>query len=354
MALKKIVMTGGGTAGHVVPNIALFDSLKKHYKIHYIGTVSGIERDLIEKLDVPYYGISSGKLRRYMDIKNFTDAFIVIRVFAQAVNILKKIKPDVVFSKGGFVIVPVVLAAGFLKIPVVLHESDITPGLANKVSLPFAKAVCTSFPETAQHVRKKQVYLTGTPIREVLFKGRADKGLAICGFENGKPVLLVMGGSLGALKLNSVLRESLDTLKKSYNIVHLCGRNYINTGLLGIAGYAQFEYLDEELPHVLAAADIIVSRAGANSIFEFLALRKPHLLVPLPKTKSRGDQILNADSFKNQGFSKVLFEEDINPSNFVMEIIDLFSHKDKYIEAMENSQIKDSVSEIVKIIKRYS
>jgi len=347
-------MTGGGTAGHVVPNIALFDSLQKNYEIYYIGSTYGIEKDLVEKQGVTYYGISSGKLRRYIDIKNITDAFRVIRGFAQAIVLLKKIRPDVIFSKGGFVIVPVVLAAGFLKIHVVLHESDITPGLANKISLPFAKVVCTSFPETQQHIKKKKVVLSGTPIRESLFKGQADKGLAICGFDNSKPVLLVTGGSLGALKLNSVLRESLPTLKKSYNIIHLCGKNNIASELENISGYAQFEYLDEELPHVLACADLIVSRAGANSIFEFLALRKPHLLVPLPKTKSRGDQILNAESFKNQGYSKVLLEEDINPANFVMEIIDLFSHKDKYIESMENSQIRDSVSEICRIIKRYS
>ena len=352
--MKKILMTGGGTAGHVVPNIALFDSLKKQYKIHYIGSRTGIEKELVEKFGIPYYGISSGKLRRYIDIKNFTDAFRVIRGFAQAVGILKKIRPDIVFSKGGFVIVPVVLAAGLLKIPVVLHESDITPGLANRISMPFAKAVCTSFPETGLHIKKKQVYLTGTPIRASLFKGSAKEGLSFCGFDSAKPVLLVMGGSLGAAKLNAVLRTSLDTLKKSYNIVHLCGSNNVDTELTNIPGYAQFEYLDEELPHVLAAADIIVSRAGANSIFEFLALRKPHLLVPLPRTKSRGDQILNADSFKNQGYSKVLLEEDMSPASFVMEIIDLYSHKDKYVEAMENSPIKDSVSDIVGIIKKFS
>ena len=352
--MKKIVMTGGGTAGHVVPNIALFDSLERDYKIYYIGSNAGIEKDLVEKSGIPYYGISSGKLRRYIDIKNFTDTFRVLKGFASAVSILKKIKPDIVFSKGGYVIVPVVLAAGLLNIPVVLHESDITPGLANRLSLPFSKAVCTSFPETGEHLKKKRVHLTGSPIRASLFKGDAAKGLYICGFDSSKPLLLAMGGSQGAAKLNSVLREALCTLNKSYNIVHLCGKNNLSPELEEAAGYVQFEYLDEELPHVLAAADIIVSRAGANSIFEFLALRKPHLLIPLPRTKSRGDQILNAESFKNQGFSKVLHEENMDASAFVLEIIDLYSQKEKYIEAMESSQLKDSVSEIVRIIKRYS
>ncbi|MCL2565101.1 MAG: undecaprenyldiphospho-muramoylpentapeptide beta-N-acetylglucosaminyltransferase [Defluviitaleaceae bacterium] len=352
--MKKIVMTGGGTAGHVIPNIALFDSLKKDYKIYYIGSKTGIEKDLVEKLGIPYYGISSGKLRRYIDIKNFTDTFRVLKGFASAFRILKKIKPDVVFSKGGFVIVPVVLAAGLLNIPIILHESDITPGLANKISLPFAKAVCTSFPETENHIKNKRTHLTGSPIRAALFKGDADKGLSICGFDPQKPILLVMGGSQGAAKLNSALRESLGVLNKSYNIVHLCGKNNVDLDLKDRTGYVQFEYLDEELPHILALADIIVSRAGANSIFEFLALRKPHLLIPIPRTKSRGDQILNAESFKNQGFSKVLQEEELTSSSLVMEIIDLYSQKEKYIEAMENSQLKDSVSEIVRIIKRYS
>jgi len=347
-------MTGGGTAGHVVPNIALFDTLAKDYEIHYIASENGIERELVEKAGIPYYGISCGKLRRYINIKNFTDAFRVVKGFAQAVKIIKRLKPDVVFSKGGFVTVPVVLAAGFLKIPVVLHESDITPGLANKISLPFAKAVCISFPESKQHIKHSRIHLTGTPIRDSIFKGNAGKGRDICGFDDSKPVLLAMGGSQGSAKLNSVLRESLDTLKKSYNIVHLCGKNNIDSELAGALGYAQFEYLDEEMPHVLAAADITVSRAGANSIFEFLALKKPHLLIPLPRAQSRGDQIQNAQSFMKQDFSKVLYEEDMNAAGFVLEIIDLYSQKEKYIDNMEKSLITDGVEETIRIIKKYS
>jgi len=354
IGLKKIVMSGGGTAGHVIPNIALLDSLSKDYEIYYIASEDGIERELIEKVGIPYYAISCGKLRRYMNIKNFTDGFRVIKGFTQAIKLLKKIKPDVVFSKGGFVTVPVVLAAGILKIPVVLHESDITPGLANKMSLPFARTVCISFPESKAHIKHSRIHLTGTPIRESIFEGDADKGRDICGFDDSRPILLVMGGSQGSAKLNSVLRESLETLKKSYNIVHLCGKNNIDTELQETVGYAQFEYLNEEMPHILAAADIVVSRAGANSIFEFLALKKPNLLIPLPKAQSRGDQIENAESFKNQGFSKVLHEENIDSLTFVMEIIDLYTYKDKYIAAMENSLMTNGVSEVIRVIKRYS
>ena len=353
--MKKIVMTGGGTAGHVTPNIAMFDTLKsKNYKIYYIGSVNGMEKELIEKENIPYYGISSGKMRRYFDVKNFTDAFRVIKGFAQCVGHLKRLKPNVVFSKGGFVSVPVVTAAKFLGIPIVLHESDITPGLANRITIPFAKAICASFPETGEHIKNSQVHLTGTPIRKALFEGKAEKGLSLCNFEGSKPVLLVMGGSQGSAKLNSVLRESLESLLRSYNIIHLCGKNHLDESLKNTPGYAQFEYLNEDLPHILALADIVVSRAGANSIFEFLALKKPHILIPLPRAQSRGDQILNAESFEKQGFSKVIQEENLNPSGFLLEIIDLYSHRDKYIAAMEASSIQNGVEEVVNIIKQYS
>ena len=352
--MKKIVMSGGGSAGHVVPNIALFDALSKDYEIYYMASEDGMERALVEKLDIPYLPISSGKLRRYLSVKNFTDAFRVVKGFAQAVGYLRKVKPDLVFSKGGFVVVPVVMAAGFLKIPVVLHESDITPGLATKISLPFARAVCISFPESKQHIKHKRIHLSGTPIREVIFKGDAAKGRELCGFDESKPVLLVMGGSQGSAKLNSVVKESIEKLTKSYNVVHLCGKDKMDADLSDTRGYVQFEYLDEEMPHILAAADIVASRAGANSIFEFLALRKPNLLIPLTKEQSRGDQLENAESFKKQGFSKVLLEEDMDSLTFVMEIIDLFTHKEKYIATMDNSLVTDGVNEIVRVIKRYS
>ena len=192
--MKKIVLTGGGTAGHVTPNIALIPELKKAgYEIYYIGSYEGIEKKLIEKLGIPYYGISSGKLRRYIDLKNISDPFKVLKGFAQARKLLKKIKPDVVFSKGGFVSVPVVVAAKSRKIPCIIHESDMTPGLANKICIPCAVRVCTNFPETLKHLPAEKAVLTGSPIREELFKGDKEKGLKFCGFDNSKPVILIIG-----------------------------------------------------------------------------------------------------------------------------------------------------------------
>ncbi|MDR2898780.1 MAG: undecaprenyldiphospho-muramoylpentapeptide beta-N-acetylglucosaminyltransferase [Clostridiales bacterium] len=353
--MKKIVMTGGGTAGHVTPNIALFDSLKAHdYNIYYIGSRNGIEKTLVQNCNIPYYGIDSGKMRRYFDIKNFTDIFRVIKGFGQALTLLKKINPDIVFSKGGFVTAPVVLAAKTLNIPVVLHESDITPGLANRINIPFSKAVCTSFPETKDHIKSKNVYLTGTPIRESLYGGNPAIGMSMCNFSMNKPVLLVMGGSLGSVKINTLLRESLNDLLKSYNIVHLCGKNNIDPELTRKEGYAQFEYINEEFPHIFAMANIVISRAGANSIYELLALKKPNILIPLTRAQSRGDQILNAESFLKQGFSKVLYEENITAESFRLEIIDLYSNREKYIETMDSSRLSDGVSEVTKVILRYT
>ena len=210
--MKTIVLTGGGTAGHVTPNIALIPFLKKEgWSIQYIGSKTGIEKDLITKENIPYHGISSGKLRRYVSLENLKDPFKVVKGLFDAYSLLRKIKPNLVFSKGGYVTVPVVLAAKLLGIPVIIHESDITPGLANKIASKGAKEICVNFPETLQYVGSKGV-LTGTPIREELFKGDANKGRSLCKFTNHKPVLLMMGGSLGSVKINTCLREALDTL----------------------------------------------------------------------------------------------------------------------------------------------
>jgi len=308
--MKKIVLTGGGSAGHVTPNLALYEELKRDYECFYIGSHEGIEKKLVSEHKIPYYSISTGKLRRYLSAKNFTDMFRVVRGFSDAKKALKEISPDVVFSKGGFVAVPVVLAARSLKIPVIIHESDITLGLTTKISAKFAKKVCVSFKETIELLPKEKTVFTGTPIRKFLFAGNPEKARKMCNFSNDKPVILAMGGSLGSVKLNTYLQEALEELLKSYNIAHIVGKNNINKSLENINGYKQFEYLSEELPDLLALSDIIVSRAGANAISEFLALRKPSLLIPLSKAASRGDQILNAESFKKQGFSKVIFEED--------------------------------------------
>jgi len=343
----KIVLTGGGTAGHVTPNIALFDALKeKGYKIHYVGGFDGVECGLVSQFGIPYYGISCGKLRRYFDLKNVTDIFRIIKGLFDSVSILKKIRPNIVFSKGGFVVVPVVYAAFLLKIPVIIHESDITPGLANRLVMPLAKRVCTSFPETLNYTRKKGI-LTGSPIRAALFKGSKQEGLRLCGFDTiaPKPVLMITGGSLGSVSINSVVFELLPKLLEKFHVIHLCGKGNIKEDAR--IGYAPWEYAQDEMPHLLAASDMVISRAGANTIFELLALDKPNLLIPLKRSVSRGDQILNAISFEKQRYSMVLQEEDMTPDILYDAIILLYERRRDFIQNMQNSAVNDGVNKIM-------
>lgn len=350
--MKKIVLTGGGTAGHVTPNIALLPELKKAgYEIYYIGSYQGIEKDMIEKKGLSYIGISSGKLRRYLSLKNFTDPFRVLKGFSEAKKTLKEIKPDVVFSKGGFVTVPVVFAAKKLGIPVIIHESDMTPGLAIKLSIPKADIICTNFPETLSALPKEKAVFTGIPIREELYSGKREKGLEFLGFTGEKPILLVMGGSLGALNVNKAIRAILPSLTEVFDVAHLCGRGKVDEDLVGTTGYKQFEYVDKELRDVFAAATLAVSRAGANAICEILALKIPNLLIPLSAKASRGDQILNAKSFKKQGFSELILEEEITEEKLLNIILKIYKEKDKYIENMKNSPQTEAIKKIIGLIE---
>lgn len=351
--MKRIVLTGGGTAGHVTPNIALIpELLKEGWDIHYIGTKDGIEHSLIAKeKDVTYHIIKSGKLRRYMDIQNFTDPFRVIQGVGQSINIIRKLKPNIIFSKGGFVSVPVVLGGWTNRVPVIIHESDITPGLANKISFPFATKVCTTFPETTEDFKGDKGIYTGTPLRKELLEGDPEKGKIICGFTTDKPVLMVMGGSLGAVAINQFIRSLLDRLTTRFNVIHLCGKGNLDRALEGIAGYKQFEYVNEELPHLMALASLIVSRAGANSIYEFLALNKPNILIPLPLSASRGDQILNAQSFEGQGYSKALDQDTLGEDELLMAILDVYANRQKYIDRMSVMDHTKGTEKILKIIK---
>ena len=350
--MKSIILTGGGTAGHVTPNLALIPYLKKEgWDIKYIGSKNGIERELIEKEGIPYFAISTGKLRRYASMENVKDIFRVVEGIHKAKQLIKKLKPDVVFSKGGFVAVPVVLAAKAYKVPVICHESDITPGLANKIAMPFAKKVCTTFPETVKYIKKDKGINTGTPIRDILFSGNKAEGLDICGFTDEKAVVMMMGGSLGSVKINNVLRKDLDSLLEKYQIVHICGKGNFELSLMGKKGYTQFEYVSEELPHIFAAADIIISRAGSNSISEFLALKKPSLLIPLSAKASRGDQILNAKSFEKQGFSMVLQEEDMNEKSLLDAVNKLYGEREKYIANMNESHLSNGTEQVMKVIR---
>lgn len=349
--MKHIVFTGGGTAGHVTPNIALFPAVREAgYQISYIGSYDGIEKELITGQGVAYYGISSGKLRRYFDPKNFSDPFKVIKGYFQAKKLLKKLNPGIVFSKGGFVSVPVVLAARRRKIPCIIHESDITPGLANRLAIPFATRVCANFPETLNYLPKGKAVLTGSPIRAELFSGNRIKGLDFCGFTANRPVLLVIGGSTGAAALNNAVRDLLPTLLQQFQIIHLCGKGKTDGTFTGREGYVQYEYIDKELKDLFAAADIIISRAGANAICELLALRKPNILIPLSAAASRGDQILNAESFERQGFSYVLKEEDVTNETLLNAVNEVYRDRERYINAMSESKLNHAIETISEMI----
>ena len=352
MKRKKIILTGGGTAGHVTPNIALMPALKKKkFDIRYIGSYDGIEKEMIKALNVPYYGISSGKLRRYFDLKNFTDPFRIIKGYFEARLLMRKLKPAIVFSKGGFVTVPVVMAAKHKGIPVIIHESDMTPGLANKLAIPSASKVCCNFPETLKYLPEEKAVLTGSPIREELFKGDKAKGLAFCGFDESKPVLLIMGGSLGSVAINNAVRGALDELLDTFQVCHLCGKGNLDESLTEKPGYAQFEFVSNELTDVFACTDMMISRAGANAICEILALRKPNVLIPLSAAASRGDQILNAASFEKQGYSHVLQEEDVTKDSLLDAVYEVFDNRKKYIDTMNQSELADPIATIMGLVE---
>ena len=349
--MKRIILTGGGTAGHVTPNIALLPGLKElGYDIHYIGSYNGIEKELIEQFDIPYHGISSGKLRRYFSMQNFTDPFRVLKGFGEANKLIKSLKPDVIFSKGGFVSVPVVMAGKKCHVPTIIHESDMTPGLANKLSIPSASKVCCNFPETLEHLPKGKAVLTGSPIRQELLSGSKNAALKFCGLTSDKPVILIIGGSLGSKIVNEAVRKILPELLEKFYIIHLCGKGNLDNKLTGIVGYAQFEYASSELTDMFALADIAISRAGANSICELLALHKPNILIPLSAAASRGDQVLNAKSFKKQGFSFVLEEENLTDKSLLDAVNHVYDHRDSYIKKMSESGQMDSIGTIVDLI----
>ena len=353
--MKRIILTGGGTAGHVTPNIALLPTLRElNYDIHYIGSYNGIERKLIEEMDIPYYGIDSGKLRRYFDPKNFTDPFKVLHGYKQARKLIKHLKPDVIFSKGGFVTVPVVISAHRKHIPVIIHESDMTPGLANKLCIPSADKVCCNFPETMKHLPENKAVLTGSPIRQELLSGNKLNALNFCGFTANKPVLMIIGGSQGSAVVNDAMRGILPELLKTFQVIHLCGKGKLDSSLDHLEGYIQFEYVKKELADLFALTDVCVSRAGANAICEILALRKPNLLIPLSANASRGDQILNANSFAKQGFSTVLEEESLTDDSLYQAIRSTYENRETFIHAMEQSHLNNAVKTITDLIQEYT
>jgi UDP-N-acetylglucosamine--N-acetylmuramyl-(pentapeptide) pyrophosphoryl-undecaprenol N-acetylglucosamine transferase len=351
--VKKIMFTGGGSAGHVTVNLALIPLfLEEGWSVEYMGSKDGMEKQLVSSIaNVRYHGIATGKLRRYFDWKNIKDPFKVVQGVLQAYRLIRKQKPDVLFSKGGFVSVPVVLGAWLNKVPIIIHESDVTPGLANRISIPFATGVYTTFQETEKYLPKDKTHYVGPIIRQELKHGNAERGRAFCRFTDKKPVLLIMGGSLGARKINQMVRVALGHLTGYFQIVHLCGKGQIDNSFQSPL-YRQYEYIQKELPDVLAMSDIVISRAGANSIFEFLFLCKPMLLIPLTKEQSRGDQLLNARSFKESGYCEVLFEEQLNIESLETTIKRIYENRHAYIQNMSRVEHRDALSSVFELLKR--
>ncbi|MBO3080968.1 undecaprenyldiphospho-muramoylpentapeptide beta-N-acetylglucosaminyltransferase [Mammaliicoccus sciuri] len=340
--MKKIAFTGGGTIGHVAVNLALIpEAQKRDIETIYIGSKNGIEKEMItdSAKDTKYIPISSGKLRRYLSFENLKDVFKVLKGVLDARKVLKKEKPDLVFSKGGFVSVPVIIAAKSLKIPSIVHESDVTPGLANKISMKFANKMYTTFEETLKYVPKEKSDYIGAIIREDLRDGSKEEGYQLTGFNDQLPVLLIMGGSLGSKALNKAIRDNLDYLTKKYQIIHLTGKGHVDQNIKN-ANYVQYEFVSNELMHFYAITDTVISRAGANAIYEFATMKLPMLLIPLGLDQSRGDQIDNAKIFEKNGYAKVLQEKDVNQSNLIRQLDKLENEREDIIDKM--SHFKES------------
>lgn len=351
--MKKILLTGGGTAGHVMPNLALVPYLAdKNYHIDYIGSKNGIEKTLIEKEGLPYYGIASGKLRRYFDFKNFTDLFKIAFGTLQSIFLIRKLKPNIVFSKGGFVSVPVVIGAWVNRVPIIIHESDMTPGLANRIALKFTDKVCTTFESTLKYLPPTKGIYTGSPIRHSILTGDPSKGLTFTHLEGEKPVLMMTGGSLGAKDINQCLRDSLNELTPTFDVVHLCGKGHIDHTYDHFDGYRQYEFVGSEMPDLYAIADVLISRAGSNTITELLALKKPNLLIPLPAAQSRGDQLVNAASFEASGYSMVLQQENMTTETLSKSVTYLLNHPEDYVSNMSKSPQADGTLAIIELIEK--
>lgn len=341
---KTIVIVGGGSAGHVLPALPVADELiKRQWRVHFVGTHSGLEEKLLGDRDINFHSVSAGKLRRYFSWQNFSDVLRIFMGVVQAAVLLRRIRPQVIFSKGGFVSFPVVFSGWLLRIPIVAHESDLTPGLANRLVMPFVSTLCSSFADTRFSGFKGRVVNTGTPVREDLLKGDVAAGRSFLGAEDARPILLVTGGSLGADALNTIVRNSLPVLCANYFVVHICGPG--KTENIVQSGYLELEYVDSGWGDILAAADIVVSRAGANALFELWALKKLTLLVPLSGAASRGDQLANAAYAKAQGLSEVVAEEDLGTKQLLAALERLSENAQQYqlalnaITAMKASEM---------------
>ena len=349
--MKKIVFTGGGTAGHVTPNLALIEKLDRScWDIHYIGTRDSIEEELTRDAGVTFHAVSSGKLRRYLSLKNVTDAFRVLKGIGEARRVIRALRPDVLFSKGGYVSVPVVMAAKG-KCPVIAHESDYSPGLANRIAARYADTVCVSFSDTLKDIRGGKGVFTGTPVRSALYRGDRARALSFTGLTGNKPVLLCMGGSLGAATVNDCIRRALPQLLPAFDVVHLCGRGKVDDSIR-MDGYLQYDYIKDELPDLFALADVVLSRAGANAVFELLALQKPAVLVPLTRGSTRGDQILNAEYFERNGYARYLSQEELTCQTLTDAVNAVYRDRASYQARMAAAPHTDGTDAILALIFR--
>lgn len=343
---STIVFTGGGTAGHVLPTKPVIEHLQdRGDRTVFIGSKSGLERQLVADWGVEFKDITTGKLRRYLSFENFIDAFRVPIGMFQALLLLLKIKPNVVFSKGGYVAFPVVFAAWLLRVPVVAHESDLSPGLATRMCTPFVKTQCVSFAQTK--IKAKRVVVTGTPVRAELLVGDAARARAWLNLDSRLKVLVVVGGSLGAEAINQVLHASIEKLAQEFVVIHVCGKGHVNENLLTFENYFQYEYINEQWGDVLALADVVVSRSGANALFELLSIRKPNLLIPLPLAQSRGDQIENAELAETNGWSLVLPQDECNQASLIAKISLITENLTQWQAKLQTFEVKDSASLIV-------
>lgn len=330
--MLSIVFTGGGTGGHIFPGLAVAEVLKAStdYEIVWIGSKNGIDKSIVESENLKFIGIPAGKLRRYFSILNFIDVFKIFGGFIKSLCILLKLKPVFVFSKGGFVSVPPVIAARILKIPVITHECDFSPGLATKINAQFAKNVLVSYPETIpffKHMIQKKTICTGNPVRLKFYNADSEKGKEFIHYQSDKPILLILGGSLGSKQINGLVENSIEFLTEHFFVVHQTGEKnleQIEAITLKLSqsskgnreNYKAYPFITGEMPDILAAATLVISRAGANTVWEAAAAGKPMILIPLEKGSSRGDQVENAAFFKKAGAAEVLCGNNINTEQF--------------------------------------
>ncbi len=350
--MATLILTGGGTAGHCTPNVALLPYLKNDFtNIYYIGSENGIEKNIIANTNIPYYDIPTVKFNRSLTIKNFTIPYKLVRGINKAGEIIDKLKPDVVFSKGGYVSVPTIIAAYKRKIPVITHESDLTMGLANRFTARYCSKILTAFPETAENIKNAEY--CGLPLRKNLYSP-ADKKelLSYFGFSGIKPILLITGGSQGAKIINDCVRKALPNLLNKFDIIHICGKGNLSKEK-PLKGYFEVEYMNK-IENAFKIASVCVSRAGANTLFELLSLKLPCLLIPLSSSASRGDQIDNAEYFYKKGMVNVLPQKTMTVESLTQSIFTTYNNRINIIINIEKSPIKDCSRKISRIIVDYS